>query len=403
MKRALLIVMALATAAHADDKEAAERYFRAGSKAYSAQNFAAAAADFDEAYKAMPLPEIAFSAAQAYRRLYRLDPKPEYVRRAVELYRVYLEQVKTGGRVGDAADNLGEMERELDRLGIKLTASAPAAPAVEHTRLGVSVTIAGQASDTSLREVGDATGEVAKGLHATLDGKPIEPFALVDVDAREHVIAVTADGYFPAEKHVVAIAGQAQLIELELRREARDGHGQHRGRARRSRSTAAPRRASRSRSRAASTCSSSRTAAASRSARSSCSARGEALAVAAPLRETSRRRAVPWVFGGAGVLAAGAITTGIVALVRDGHASDLRDQLAMGNQPASTADDYDRTVNSRDHFVTATWILGGAAVAAGATGAAAVSVRSAERRVGATRIRDRDAASDRAHRPRPPC
>ncbi|HET9988867.1 MAG TPA: hypothetical protein VFQ65_10105 [Kofleriaceae bacterium] len=370
MKRALAIVIALMSvtgAAHADDKDAAERYFRAGSKAYSAQNFAAASADFDEAYKAMPLPEIAFSAAQAYRRLYRLDAKPEYVRRSVELYRVYLQQVKSGGRVGDAADSLGEMERELDRLGIKLTASTPAAPAVEHTRLGVSVTIAGQASDTALREVGDATGEVAKGLHATLDGKPIEPFALVDVDAREHVIAVTADGYQPAEKHAVAIAGQSQLIELELHAKpatvtvhtesdatvSLDGRAApgftlevpsgkhllvvtHRGR--------------------------------EPFGKELVLARGESLAVAAPLRETARRRTVPWVLTGAGALAAGALTTGIVALVRDSHASDLRDRLAQGNQPASTADDYDHTLASRDHFVTATWILGSAAVAAGATG-----------------------------------
>jgi hypothetical protein len=371
MTRALILatalVIAFATTARADDRAAAERYFRAGSKAYSAQNFAAAASDFDEAYKAMPVPEIAFSAAQAYRRLYRLDAKPDYVRRSVELYRVYLAQVKSGGRVGDAADSLGEMERELDRLGIKLTTGAAAAPAVEHTRLGVSVTIAGQASDTALREVGDATGEVAKGLHATLDGKPIEPFALVDVDARDHVLGVTADGYQPAEKHVIAIAGQAQLIELELHAKpatvtvhteadatvSLDGRAApgftlevpsgkhllvvtHRGR--------------------------------EPFGKELVLARGESLAVAAPLRETARRRAVPWVLTGAGALAAGAITTGIVALVRDGHASDLRDRLAMGNEPGSTADDYDGTVNSRDHFVTATWILGGAAVAAGATG-----------------------------------
>jgi hypothetical protein len=78
---------------------------------------------------------------------------------------------------------------------------------------------------------------------------------------------------------------------------------------------------------------------------------------------------VPYVLTGAGLLAAGAITTSIFALARDSHASDLRASLASGNQPARTADDYDHTVTSRDHFVTATWILGGAALAAGATGA----------------------------------
>ena len=311
------------------------------------------------------MPEIAFSAAQAYRRLYRVDPKPEYIRRAVELYRIYLDQVKTGGRVGDAADSLGELERELERANIKLSV---AVPVVEHTRLGVSVTIAGQDADTALHEIGDATGEVTKGLEATLDGKPIEPFALVDVDAREHVLAITADGYLPAEKKAVAIAGQSQLIELELRAKPAtiavttesgahisiDGRlaleaktevtaGKHlltithRGREPFGKELVVQ--------------------------------RGETLALSAPLRETPRRKAVPYVLFGAGALAAGAITTSIVALVRDSHAQGLHDSLALGNQPASVADDYDRTVNSRDHFVTATWILGGAAVAAGATGA----------------------------------
>ena len=365
MTKLALILLLVATTAQAEDREAAERYFRAGSKAYSAQSFAAAAADFDEAYKAMPLPEIAFSAAQAYRRLYRTEPKPEYVRRSVELYRVYLARVKTGGRVGDAADSLGEMERELERLNLKPT--APSAPAVEHTRLGVSVTLPG-ASETTVREIGDATGELVKGLHATLDGTPIEPFALIDVDAREHVVAVSADGYLPAEKKAVAIAGQAQLIELELRPRpatmvvhtepgaavAIDGRaapgftlevpaGKHlvtitrRGREPLGKELVV--------------------------------ARGETLVFTAPLQPTARRRAVPWVLGGTGVLAAGAITTGIVALARDSHASDLRASLSTGNQPASVADDYDHAVASRDHFATATWILGGAAVVAGATGA----------------------------------
>jgi hypothetical protein len=364
VKRAIAILLVLSATAHAEDKAGAERYFRAGSAAYSAQDFAAAATDFDEAFKAMPLPEIAFSAAQAYRRLYAIDAKPEYIRRSVELYRVYVGQVKTGGRVGDAADSLAELERELVRLNIKMT---EAAPVVEHTRLGVSVTIAGQA-DAGLHEVGDTGTAIAAGLHATLDGKPIAPFALIDVDAREHELAVTADGYLPAEKNAVAVTGQSQLIELELRAKPAivtvkteegshisiDGRvvpttkieipaGKHlvaithRGREPFGKELVAQ--------------------------------RGETLTLNAPLRETSRRKAVPYVLFSAGLLAAGAITTSIFALQRDSHASDLHTSILSGNQLPSVANDYDSAVTSRDHFVTATWILGGAAIAAGATGA----------------------------------
>ncbi|HEX4454514.1 MAG TPA: PEGA domain-containing protein [Kofleriaceae bacterium] len=359
----------MAATAHADDRAAAERYFRAGAQAYSAQNFGAAAADFDEAFKAMPLPEIAFSAAQAYRRLYFVDPKPEYVQRAAQLYRTYLDRVKTGGRVGDAADNLGEMQRELERL--KISAAPVATPAVAHTRLGVSVTIRDQRVDTSaLREIGDATQTALPGLAATLDGKPIEPFALVDVDAKDHVIDVRADGYQPIQKRAVAIAGQSQLIEVELEPKpatiavktnndasiAVDGRpvatapaaaldvpaGKHlltialRGHEPYGRELAV--------------------------------ARGQALAIDAPLARTTKRRAVPWLYSAAGVLAAGAIATTIVAIDRDDTAGDLRAKIDAGNRPPSDADAYDAAVSSRDHFVDATWVLGAAAVAAAAVG-----------------------------------
>ena len=369
VKLAPLVVITLGAIARADDRGAAERYFRAGAQAYSAQNFGAAAADFDEAYKAMPLPEIAFSAAQAYRRLYFVDPKPEYVQRAAQLYRTYLDRVKTGGRVGDAADNLGEMQRELDRL--KISNAPVVAPAVAHTRLGVSVTIRDQHVDTTaLREIGDATQTALPGLAATLDGKAIEPFALVDVDAKDHVIEVHADGYRAAQKRAVAVAGQSQLIEVELEPKpatiaikttsdasiAIDGlavatapaptldvpAGKHvlaislRGHEPYGRELVV--------------------------------ARGQALAIDAPLPRTAKRRAVPWLYGAAGVLAAGAIVTTVFAFERDNTASSLRDQINAGNQPPSTADAYDSAVSSRDHFVDATWALGGAAVAMAALG-----------------------------------
>lgn len=372
MTRIIAIVIVFATTvAHAEDRKTAERYFRAGAKAYAAQNFKAAAESFDEAFRAAPLPEIAFSAAQAYRRLYRIEPQVGHVQRAVELYRAYLDQVKTGGRVGDAADNLAEMERELDKLGAAGTKSGAGAR-VARTRLGISVILTDQrASEASaLQEIGDATGELTRGLKATIDGKPVEPFALVEVDAKEHVIAVTADGYFPVEKKTIAVDGQASLIDVELEprpaqvtvttessaRISVDGRpvataptaplelaaGKHlitivrRGREPFGREVSVT--------------------------------RGEHLTVAAPLTQTPRRRAVPWVLGGAGLLAGGAIATSVIAVIHDGRASDVRDQIDAGNRPPSDGDVYDREVRARDRWVTGTWILGGAAVAAGAVG-----------------------------------
>ncbi len=372
MSRLVLIaVLLLTSVAHADDRAAAERYFRAGAKAYAAQSFGAAAQNFDEAYKASPIAEIAFSAAQAYRRLYRVEPKAEYVKRAVDLYRAYLGQVKTGGRVGDAADNLAEMERELDKLKSAGQLGKGGDIALARTRIGVSVTFADQRATEELREIADATGEAAtKGLATKLDGKAIEPFALVEVGPKEHLIEVAADGYFPVEKKLIAVDGQSSMIEIELEpkpaavtvttesgaRISVDGRPMataptapleipagkhlitvlHRGREPLSREIEV--------------------------------ARGGTLALAAPLVQTSRRRAVPWVLGGAAVLGAAAVTTSILAAVHNSRANDLRDGLDAGNRPPTDGDAYDDEVRSRDRYVTATWVFGGTAVAAGTVG-----------------------------------
>ncbi|HUS28781.1 MAG TPA: hypothetical protein VMZ53_09730, partial [Kofleriaceae bacterium] len=208
-----------ATPAHAEDRAAAERFFRAGSKAYAAQSFQAAASNFDEAFKALQMPEIAFSAAQAFRKLYQVEPKPEHVKRAIELYEFYLAKVKTGGRVSDAADNLAEMKRERDKLE---AAGIHASSVVEkpQTRLVINVGVADQASSAdsgTLREIGDVGADsTIKGLVTTIDGQKVEPFTPAPVDAKEHVIAVAADGYFSLEKKTVAVDAQTTLVDIEL-------------------------------------------------------------------------------------------------------------------------------------------------------------------------------------------
>jgi hypothetical protein len=365
MMRSLMILVLLTTIAHADDRANAERYFRAGAKAYAAQNFQAAATNFDEAYKSLPMPEIAFSAAQAYRRLYQVDPKPHYVRRAVELYQQYLVKVKTGGRVGDAADNLADMKRELAKLeaaGLSTTA----APVRDQTRLGINVSVADQATDLAVREIGDATGQTLK-LTATIDGAKVEPFTLVEVTAKEHIITVSADGYVPIEKKAVGIEGQSMFVDVELQpkpaklavRTETDARISIDGRFVATAPTAPLELAAgkhlvtvlrRGRE---------------PFAKEITVARGAEMSLPASLEKTSRRRAVPWLLGASGLLLAGATTTGGFAVVRDRRASELQDQIEMGNRPPFEADERDRAIHSRDRFVTWTYVLGSAAVVAG--------------------------------------
>jgi hypothetical protein len=368
---ALIVIVAALRPAGADDRKAAERYFKAGAKAFAAQSFEAAATNFDEAYKALPMPEIAFSAAQAYRKAYQVEAKPEFVKRAVELYEFYLSKVKSGGRVGDAAHNHAQMKRELDRLGAAgIKTSSTAAP---KTRLGINVSAADQAASDigTLREIGDPAVDTAiKGLTATVDRKPVEPFSLVEVDAKEHVIAVAADGYFPVEKKTVAVEGQSTLVDVELKPKPAKLTVKTEGDAK---ILVDGRTVATTPSGPVDLPQGKHLLAVLRNGREPFAQevalnRGQDLAVNAELHKTGRRKAVPWIFGGAGLLAAGAVTTAIVAHSRNSHAEDLQQMIEMGNQPPSVADDYDSTIKSRDKLVTWTWILGGAAVAAAGTG-----------------------------------
>lgn len=345
--RALALVCALATAAYADDTQRAKTYYQAGVKAYAAQNFTAAASDFDEAYKAAPVPEVAFSAAQAYRRLYRVDPKPEYVARAVELYKAYLDKVKQGGRVGDAADSLGEMQRELDRLGGAARVATVAK--VERTRLGINVAFADRTDTAAMKEVGDATGQLVAGLHATIDGTEVEPFALVEVAPGDHAIAVTADGYVAAQRAAHAVAGASDLVDLELKPKPAivkvatedgatvsvDGRiadvptrielaaGKHfilvtrRGR--------------------------------EPFAREVSVTRGQAIAIDAPLEHTQKRKILPWALGATGVFALATLGSVIGAVSADNDASKIYDQIrGPGGATGAQLDELQKDVDKRD-------------------------------------------------------
>lgn len=341
----------------------AERYFRLGEKAYQAQNFEAAGHNFEQAYKQFPLAEIAFSAAQAYRRQYRIDPKPEYVALAVKHYKTYLGKVKSGGRVADAADALSEMQQELEKLiksGVKVSEEL----ARDYTILNINPSLGKQVTAGGMQEVADVNRAQATKIVVKLDGKPAEPFAPINVSPGEHYIQVSADGYFTQDKVTNIRQGSSQIADVELlpkpakvtvKTEAGakilvDGRPQpaasfeldagrhvlsvlHRGR--------------------------------KGVARELTVGRGQELTLEEPLEMTARRRAVPWLLVGSGI-GLGLTTVNLVlALRKDSQASDLLETniRMQGDQTQATLDRYNNARAWRDRYVVATWTTGAACVA----------------------------------------
>jgi hypothetical protein len=365
----LALLVALTGRADADDRARAEQYFRTGEKAFAAQNFGAAADNFEEAYKALPLPEIAFSAAQAYRRQYRVDAKPEYVRRAVALYHLYLDKVKTGGRVADAADALAEMQRELDKLS-KAEREGPVVAAPPPTRLGVDVSFGGvPVRSEALREIEDRTLAMPADLVVTIDGRAVPPFALVDVPEGRHALHVAAAGYFPRDKEAVAIDGASSMIDVTLDPKpariaieteegaAIDLDGRLVGSAPRAPlevAAGAHRIAITHRGRIA-------------IVRDLVVANDQAVELRAPLVMTARRRAVPYVTAGAGLLAVASASGAVAAYLAERDAQKILDHKnGPGNLDPVLAQKYSSDRDDRQTGRTVGWICGGAAIAAAA-------------------------------------
>ncbi|HLL24727.1 MAG TPA: hypothetical protein VK427_21490, partial [Kofleriaceae bacterium] len=63
-----------------------------------------------------------------------------------------------------------------------------------------------------------------------------------------------------------------------------------------------------------------------------------------------------------------AITSGVLAVVLDGRASDHYDRIERGNATPAIADAFARERDRRDDARTACWLFGGAALAAGTAG-----------------------------------
>ncbi|MFN0250572.1 MAG: hypothetical protein ACKV2T_27075 [Kofleriaceae bacterium] len=330
---AILLLVGVMGTARADDKASAEQLFRIGASAYKANRFDAAANSFDRAYELFKAPEIAFSAAQAHRLQYQVDRDPMHLKRAIELFEAYVTAVQAGGKRRDA---LAHLERLRD-VSSRLDASGTKVTVVEKQQSSIYVLVA------------------LENALITVDGKPADRFTSFDVEPGEHVVAVSADGYFPEQRKVV-VANRQVTVPLELRPRpatltvnAGDANvlidGRELG------TTVMPGK---------------RTLTVYARGREPVVREldlspGEERTVDVPLQPTQRRRAVKWVAAGSGALLAGTLVTTIVAISAGSSATDLRDSTT----PLTTgqAARYEQLRGRRDRFRTTSFVLGGASLA----------------------------------------
>ena len=180
-----------------DERAVAERFFRAGEQAYNAGQYLVAAQAFEESYALVPLPAIAFSTAQAYRLQYFVDKEPSQLMRAIELYRLYIEQVPRGGRREDATTSLSELEP----IRIRLEAQGKLRGYRRHRFSGTQLMITSPVPDARA-SIDDESGEV-----------PL----IRDVEPGKHEVEVSADGYFPVTQQATAVAGRFIVVEVGLK------------------------------------------------------------------------------------------------------------------------------------------------------------------------------------------
>ena len=201
--RALVIGLALAAMAivaapvHAQDdaqRDQARRHFRAGKAAFNDGQYLAAARAFEESYKILSLPEIAFSMAQAYRLQYFVDKQPHGLKRAIDLYQVYVAQKPKGNRFGVAITHLAELQPILLRMqqeGMSFNA------AVQETQVMINSQIPGA--------MGRYKDQYAK-LPLTLD---LEPGG--------YEVEISAEGYFTEKHQIQAVKNRFITVEVDLK------------------------------------------------------------------------------------------------------------------------------------------------------------------------------------------
>jgi hypothetical protein len=180
-----------------DEVDRARTFFNAGAQAYSAARYAEAVRSFDQAYELAPRPQLLFSLAQAERKEFFAGNDPQYLKRAIQHYKAYLDQVPSGGRRSEATEAKADLDARLARVDPSLAAGP--AP-VEKRKARVTVY-----SST-------------EGARAFIDGGPAQELPYFgDLEPGKHRVRVSAEGFFDDEREVSGDKAVDQPVDLPLK------------------------------------------------------------------------------------------------------------------------------------------------------------------------------------------
>ncbi|MDB4997512.1 MAG: TonB-dependent receptor [Myxococcaceae bacterium] len=196
---ALVTTTTLASAKEptSDEVDRARTFFNAGAQAYSAARYADAVRSFDQAYELAPRPQLLFSLAQAERKEYFAGNDASYLRRAIQHYKAYLEQVPSGGRRSEATEAKADLEARLARDPQAQAGNAP--PPVEKRKARVTVYSA------------------TPGAQTSIDGGPAQELPYFgDLEPGKHRVRVFAEGFIDAEREVSGDRPIDQPVDLPL-------------------------------------------------------------------------------------------------------------------------------------------------------------------------------------------
>jgi hypothetical protein len=189
--RSITVALLLTTASSAsakdptpDDVERARTFFNAGAMAYAAAKYYDAVRSFEQAYELAPRPQVLFSLAQSERKEYFASNNAAYLRRAIQHYKDYLDQVPSGGRRSEATEAKADLEGRL-------------------ARLDPSQAQGGTIAHAEKRKARITVYSATPGAQVVVDrGPPQELPYFADLEPGKHVVRVFAEGYFDAQQEV---------------------------------------------------------------------------------------------------------------------------------------------------------------------------------------------------------